>query len=118
MISSSLMTVTDATDTCIKGTIDAGRGGVLVTSIPYENGWKMKIDGRETPVTELTGDCWISAALDKGTHEIEFSFRPPGFTAGLLITIGSVLVLIAVTYLPAVLRRRRFLKEGADRDKE
>lgn len=113
-ISSSLMTVTNATDTCLRGTVDAGQGGVFVTSIPYEDGWSMKIDGRKTEITEMTGDCWISAGLDAGTHEIELSFRPKGFMNGLLITIASILVLIAATTLPAVIRRRRFLKEESD----
>ena len=118
MISSSLMTVTDASDTCIKGTVDAGDGGVLVTSIPFEDGWSMKIDGKKTAITELTGDCWISAGLDAGTHEIELSFRPAGFVNGLLVTIASILILIAATRLPAVIRRRRFLKEESDCNKE
>jgi len=118
MISSNLMTVTNATDTCLKGTVDAGLGGVFVTSIPYEDGWSMKIDGRKTEITELTGDCWISAGLGAGTHEIELSFRPKGFMNGLLITIASILVLIAATTLPAVIRRRRFLKEESDYSKE
>ena len=114
MISSSLMTVTDASDTCIKGTVDAGKGGVFVTSIPYEDGWNMKIDGRKTEIRELTGDCWISAGLSEGAHEIELSFRPAGLVNGLLITIASILILIAATNLPAVIQRRRFLKEESD----
>ena len=114
MISSSLMTVTEATDTRIKGTVDAGQGGVLVTSIPYEEGWAMKIDGRKMDIRELTGDSWISAGLGAGTHEIELSFRPEGFVNGLLITIASILILIAATNLPAVIRRRRFLKVESD----
>ena len=114
MISSNLMTVTDATDTHIKGTVDAGSGGVLVTSIPFEEGWTMKIDGRKTDIGELTGDCWISAGLSEGTHEIELFFRPEGFINGLLVTIASILVLIAATNLPAAIRRRRFLKEESD----
>ena len=118
MISSNLMTVTEATDTCIKGTVDARQGGVLVTSVPFEDGWTMKIDGKKTKISELTGDCWISAGLGAGTHEIELSFRPAGFVNGLLITIASILVLIAATNLPAVIRRRRFLKEESDYNKE
>ena len=118
MISSSLMTVTDATDTHIKGTIDAEQGGVFVTSIPYEEGWSMKIDGKKTEIVEQTGDCWISAGLTAGNHEIELSFRPEGFVNGLLITIASILVLIAATNLPARIRRRRFLTEESDCNKE
>ena len=114
MISRSLMTVTEASDTRIKGTIDAGEGGVFVTSIPFEEGWSMKIDGRRTKIGELTGGAWISAGLKEGTHEIELSFRPAGLINGLLLTILSILVLIGAIHLPTVIRRRRFLKEVSD----
>jgi uncharacterized membrane protein YfhO len=114
MISSSLMTVTDAGDSFLKGTIDAGDGGILVTSVPYEEGWSMKIDGRKTDITELTGDVWISTQLDPGIHEIELSFRPAGFIKGLILTIESIIILIVATLLPAVLRRRRSQTEEPD----
>ena len=114
MISRSLMTVTEASDTRIKGTIDAGDGGVFVTSIPYEDGWSMKIDGKSVKIRELTGDAWISTGLKEGTHEIELSFRPAGLINGLLLTILSILILIGAIHLPAVIRRRRFLKEVSD----
>ena len=112
------MTVTDATDTCIRGTVDAGEGGVFVTSIPYEEGWTMKIDGKNTEIRELTGDSWISAGLDGGTHEIELSFRPPGIINGLLLTIASILILIAATNLPVLKRRRQSQTEESDCNKE
>ncbi len=114
MISSSLMTVTEATDTHIKGTVDAGEGGVLVTSIPYEEGWTMKIDGKDTEITELTGDSWISAGLTEGIHVVEFSFRPDGFIGGLVMTIASIIILIAATRLQAVRRRRQSEEEESD----
>ena len=114
MISSNLMTVTDAGDTFIKGTIDADDSGILVTSVPYEEGWSMKIDGQETSIAELTGDVWISAQLEPGTHEIELRFRPAGFIKGLILTIESIIILIVATLLPAVLRRRRSQTEGSD----
>ena len=107
VMSSSLMKVTDAGDTFIKGTVNAPNGGILVTSVPYEEGWSMKIDGMKTDITELTGDVWISAQLDPGTHDIELSFRPAGFIKGLILTIESIIILLIATLLPAVLRRRR-----------
>lgn len=114
MISKSLMTVTEASDTRIKGTIDAGEGGVLVTSIPYEEGWKLKVDGKKIEIRELTGDAWISTGLGAGVHEIELTYRPAGFINGLLLTILSILGLVGAIHLPAWIRRRRFLKEVSD----
>ena len=117
-ISAELMTVTDAKDTYIKGTVDAAEDGLFVTSIPYDQGWTLKVDGQKREIQEFTGDVWISTDLKAGRHEIELSFRPEGFMQGLLITIASVLVLIAATKLPGVWRRRRYLREESDCNKE
>ena len=78
----------------------------------------MKIDGKKTDIRELTGDCWISAGLSEGTHEIELSFRPQGIIYGLMLTILSILILIAATRLQAARRRRRSLTEESDYSKE
>lgn len=50
MLSASMLDVTDYGDSCLKGTIDVQEDGVFVTSVPYEAGWKLKVDGhtRET----------------------------------------------------------------------
>ena len=39
MLSEHMLEVTDSGDRFIRGTIDAGDGGMLVTSVPYERGW-------------------------------------------------------------------------------
>ncbi len=89
VLSQRMLEVTDSGDSFIEGTVDAGDGGMLVTSIPYDMGWTLKVDGQEQEIQELTGGVFISVALDEGIHEIELSFRPPGLIAGLVITAAS-----------------------------
>lgn len=98
MISAETMTVVESGDSYIKGTVKAGEGQVLVTSIPYEEGWSLKVDGRKRDITELVGGSWISVGLDEGTHEIELSFRPPGIIAGLMLTVLSSVVLLLICH--------------------
>ncbi|MDO4175975.1 MAG: YfhO family protein [Bacillota bacterium] len=97
MMSRNLMEVTDFGDTYVKGTIDVDESGMLVTSIPYDDGWTLKVDGKEKEINELVGGVWISTPLDPGTHEIELHFRPAGFIPGLIITILSILLLIGLS---------------------
>ena len=118
MISDDLMTVTGASDTDIKGTVNVAEEGVLVTSIPYDKGWSLKVDGETREINDLTGGVWISAGLEKGTHEIELTFRPPGIIAGLIITLLSILVLIFATVLQGALQRRKCQQEGSDYNTE
>lgn len=107
MLSASMLDVTDYGDSYLKGTIDVQEDGVFVTSVPYEAGWKLKVDGRTREINELIGGAWISTSLSAGEHQIELSFRPPGLIAGLLITLASIGLLIAAEWW----RRRRMLRK-------
>ena len=107
MLSASMLDVTDYGDSCLKGTIDVQDDGVFVTSVPYEAGWKLKVDGHTREINELIGGAWISTSLSAGEHQIELSFRPPGLIAGLLITLASIGLLIAAEWW----RRRRMLRK-------
>lgn len=106
MLSEHMLEVTDSGDRFIRGTIDAGDGGMLVTSVPYERGWTLKVDGVKKEIHEKTGGVFISTSLDAGEHEIELSFTPPGIIAGSIATCISILILAAYT----ILRKRRLMK--------
>lgn len=107
MLSAGMLDVTDYGDSCLKGTINVQEDGVFVTSVPYEAGWKLKVDGHTREINELIGGAWISTSLSAGEHQIELSFRPPGLIAGLLITLASIGLLIAAEWW----RRRRMLRK-------
>lgn len=107
MLSASMLDVTDYGDSYLKGTIDVQEDGVFVTSVPYEAGWKLKVDGHTREINELIGGAWISTSLSAGEHQIELSFRPPGLIAGLLITLASIGLLIAAEWW----WRRRMLRK-------
>ena len=107
MLSASMLDVTDYGDSYLKGTIDVQKDGVFVTSVPYEAGWKLKVDGHTREINELIGGAWISTSLSAGEHQIELSFRPPGLIAGLLITLASIGLLIAAEWW----RRRRMIRK-------
>lgn len=96
ILSQNMMEVTESSDTCIKGTVTADTDGMLVTSVPYENGWSLTVDGQKRTIRELTGGVFISVPLEAGSHEISLEFRPPGIIAGLCITIVSIILLAAL----------------------
>ena len=95
MLADNMLTVTDHSDNHLEGAIDVKEAGVLVTSIPYDKGWKLEVDGRQKEIQELTGGVFISVPLDEGEHDISLTFRPPGLIAGMIISILSILVLAA-----------------------
>ena len=103
IISQNMMDVTEFRDNHIEGTVTADESGVLVTSIPYDKGWKLEVDGVHKEISELTGNVWISVPLQEGQHHISLTFRPPGMLAGIIITIISILLLA----LLQTIRKRR-----------
>ena len=73
------------TSTTISGHITA-TGGLMYTSIPYEKGWKVYVDGVLTsPVT--FADTMLAIPLSAGDHTIELTYSPDGLKDGVLISI-------------------------------
>jgi uncharacterized membrane protein YfhO len=92
-------------DTTIRGTITADRQGMLFTSIPNDNGWKVIVDGKEREVMSI-GTALVGVRLDPGTHEIEFKYGLSGAWLGLLVSLASVALMLIIFLLPFLRRRR------------
>ena len=87
--------ITKFTDTKIEGTVNVQKEGVLYTSIPYEKGWHVKVDGKTVETLDIK-NAMIGIPLSEGTHQITFKYRPDGLSTGFYITLGSLLLLIAL----------------------
>ncbi len=76
-------------DNYIKGTINVEEErNVLYTSIPYDTGWSVYVDGKKINYTKVF-DALIALELKKGTHTIEFKFIPRGLIIGACISFVS-----------------------------
>lgn len=95
-------------DTKLSGTITTEKGGVMMTSIPYDPGWKVFVDGVETDITEVK-DTFLGVELTPGTHTIELRFMPQGLVLGGLITALSLVMLLVIWLLT---RRFGLLSDG------
>ena len=74
----------------IKGTAKTEKDGVFLFTIPYDEGWKVKVDGRETATKKAAGYL-LSFDMEKGEHEIELSYTVPGIETGAVISLVSLL---------------------------
>lgn len=104
------------TDNRISGTVTAAKNGVLMTTIPYDSGWTVKVDGKPVSTFEMDG-AFVAFDLAAGTHAIEFIFVPEGLIIGLLITAVSLVVLILLLLIPALKRKRKEARQ-AEQSKE
>ena len=92
------ITLTEASDTKLNGTLTAEQDGVCYFSIPYESGWHAKVDGVKTEITPIAGEM-VAVPVTAGTHTITLTYCPKGFIAGACCTAGAVLLLLAVSFV-------------------
>lgn len=96
--------IEDFSDTVIKGRYTATEDSLVYTSIPYDKGWKVYIDGEEVPDGKIVAiaDSLLAVHTKKGNHDIEFRYEVPYLYAGLLISVMTALC-IAAYYLIKIL---------------
>lgn len=85
-------------DTEISGTIQVKEDGFFVTSIPYEKGWTLEVDGEKVE-TETFGGAFLAAHLSAGEHEIRLTYLPDGFIPGILVSLCGIGILVALCFV-------------------
>lgn len=65
----------------------------LVFSIPYEKGWRIKIDGELMEQREVLG-ALMAVKLAPGTHIIDMRYIPEGFFPTIWVSLSSFAVLM------------------------
>ena len=92
-LSSNTIENTDYEDGYVKGdvTVTADKT-LLYTSIPYDEGWTLKVDGKDCEYIKILNG-FIGVELEEGQHNIEFKYKLPGFKVGLSISIISLIAL-------------------------
>lgn len=81
----------------LEGTIDVtGDFNYLFTSIEYEDGMKVYVDGDEVKIDLVLG-ALIGLNLEKGSHKIVIDYVPKGFKIG--ASISTVSLLTSIVYL-------------------
>ncbi|MEY8460665.1 YfhO family protein [Eggerthellaceae bacterium 24-137] len=94
----------------VAGTIAVPDERVLCVSVPYSAGWRVRIDGVETPLLKVN-EMYIGARIVQGEHEIEFVYETPGLRLGAALSAAGVVLFVLV----CVCRRRATGKRGRDR---
>ncbi|MBQ8016208.1 MAG: YfhO family protein, partial [Clostridia bacterium] len=100
------MNITTFEETKIKGTVSTAEDTLFFTSIPYDKGWSVKIDGAEIAEEDYIAlqDAYLCFNLPAGEHEIEISFMPQGLLIGAGVSVLTVIALIAAAI---IFRKRR-----------
>lgn len=85
----------------------AGSQIAVFSEVYYNRGWKMYIDGKETPY--FRADYILRAAqIPLGNHKIEFIFHPTSYYTGeTLSMIGSILLVLSLGFAGYVENKKK-----------
>ncbi len=93
-------------DAHFKGTIDLPAGQELIfTTIPYDEGWKVYIDGEQAETVQVLGTLLAIPSVE-GFHEIEFVYRPN------CAVYGGILSILGILIFAALILWSRYAKKG------
>ena len=106
-LTANLLDIEKVEDGYVKGSIDIPEGQMLFTSIPYDKGWSVRVDGEQAELCRVAGS-FIGVELEVGEHEIEFSYVPYGFKIGTCISVGALALLMGSFALTE--RKKRYKK--------
>lgn len=76
----------------IVGSVDGVKDGYLITSIPYDEHFEVKIDGKDVKY-EKVNTAFLGVKMPVGTHEVEIVYHAPGLKMGKVLSVTGLLLL-------------------------
>ncbi|MBQ8952375.1 MAG: YfhO family protein [Eubacterium sp.] len=84
--------VTKISSSHLKADVDVSEtNDYIVFSIPYEEDWKIKIDGEKVKPFKVM-DALLAVKISGGKHEIDLRYIPAGIKVGLPVSVISILI--------------------------
>ena len=80
--------------------------GVLVLSDVWYPGWTVTVDGEERELLRVDG-AFKGVAVSPGDERVTFEYEAPSFRRGLVISAGSLVLVLLLLVAPALRRRSR-----------
>lgn len=87
-LNQNALNVTKHSDTGIEGTISVSENSYLYSSIPYDEGWSIYIDGEKADTFKI-GTAMLGTSIKQGEHTVEYRYSPRGLKYGIIISAAS-----------------------------
>ncbi len=95
------------TDSSFTGTVTVPKDRTtLLLTIPYDEGWKVYVDDEPCETAPIL-EALTAITLDEGEHTVELRYRPDCVFYGIIISVASHIVLVAIIAGEQIMRRRR-----------
>lgn len=79
----------------IEGSIDMKNDGYFVSSIPYDDGFSVLVDGKVVK-TEIVNKAFLGFKLKSGKHKIQIRYKSPYFDFGVILSLVGFVSFIAL----------------------
>ena len=97
ILTSTVMNVEELKDGYVKGkVISSSEKDVLFTTIPYEEGWNVYIDGEKGNIISLIDGSFVGVIVPEGEHEIELKYTDRWAIRGGLLSLVGILGAVVV----------------------
>ncbi|MBQ8382446.1 MAG: YfhO family protein [Clostridia bacterium] len=107
----------DYDESHLTGTIHVPAGcSTIFTTIPYDEGWNVYVDGKQVEITQ-TLDALVAFDITEGEHTIELRYFSNYHKWGIIISLCTLALTVAVFFLdfkflrPRLPEKRRKLEE-------
>lgn len=109
-LNASPWNLTSWTDTELKGSVACKESGLMLTTIPYDEGWTITVNGVEQPAVKML-DAFIGVRLTPGSHVVNMTYSPKGLPMGLAISGACVLILLLIGVGAYIRRKHRIVED-------
>ena len=92
-LSESQLTDVQVSGSHVSGKVDAKEAGTLLLTIPYDTGWTIQVDGKETESYSV-GKALTGIHLEEGAHTITMRYIPQGFREGAALSMLSLILFL------------------------
>lgn len=79
----------------VSGSLSLKEAGRMILSIPYEDGWSVRING-ENVEPQLFGGTFMAFDLEPGDYELQMKYVPEGNWIGLSVSLMALAIFISL----------------------
>ena len=95
-----------STEDNLCGTISTEKENqTILTSIPYDKGWNIYVDGEKVETYEVLGAMMAFDISSEGIHYLEMKYLPSEYIVGTFISIFGIIAFIAICIIDFILKK-------------
>ena len=82
----------------IAGSLTMQKSGYLITSIPYDSGFEIQVDGKPA-TSEKVNTAFLGCKVNEGEHDIVITYHAPGLAAGKVMSFVGMIGFLILSVL-------------------